>query len=475
MHAPLVAPWFVALALLSSPAAAEVKLADVFGNEMVLQRDRKIAVWGEAAPGEAIEVSLADRKANTTADTQGRWRVELEPLAAGGPHELVARGTNEVKLHDVLIGEVWLCSGQSNMEWPVMDTDGGPEAVSSAKSERMRYLRVEHASSDEPQTHFVGAWRRCTPKVVEGASAVAYYFGRELEAELDVPIGLIQVTQSGAPAEPFTPRALMEKDPELGPALRRFARKKKSEPGALFNGMILPLTPFAIRGVVWYQGESNVGQAGLYRRLLPTLIGGWRAAFGQGDFPFLIVQLPSIGDPSHDCGESTWAELRDAQASTRELPNVDFAVTLDLPATSDVHPHNKQPVAHRIALLARAAVYGQKVDAFGPRMAAVAFDGPRARVTFERAEGLTKPTARPIRGFQLAGADRAWHCATARLDGVTVVVTCDEVSKPIAVRYGWADHPDLDLVDASGLPAEPFRSDDWPLTEAPAPRTSGGR
>jgi sialate O-acetylesterase len=213
----------------------------------------------------------------------------------------------------------------------------------------------------------------------------------------------------------------------------------------------------------------------VYRRLLPTMIGGWRAAFSRSDLPFLIVQLPSYGEVSRTCGDSSWAELREAQALARKLPNVELAITLDLPASNDLHPRGKRPVAQRLAALARATVYGEKVDAFGPRMSAVTIDGPRVRVRFEHAEGLAKATTRALRGFQLAGANRVWHFSSARIDGTEVIVTSDDVSKPVAVRYGWGDRPEVDLIDGSGLPAEPFRSDDWPLSEAPTPPTTGGR
>ncbi|MCC6406865.1 MAG: sialate O-acetylesterase [Planctomycetes bacterium] len=467
LRSKLLGAWLVTTCAVS--ASAEVRLADVFGASMVLQRDRPLAIWGEAAPGESIEVELAERRATTLAGPEGLWRVELAPLSAGGPHELFVRGTNELRLNDVLIGDVWLCAGQSNMEWAVVESEGADEALAAAKPERMRFLRVAHADAKERRAHFEGVWMRCEPKVVEGMSAVAFHFARELEQARGVPIGIVQATRSGAPAEPFVPREVMEADPELGPALRRYARREQSEPGALFNAMIAPLAPFALRGVLWYQGESNVDYAATYRTLLPTLIQSWRATFGQPELPFLVVQLPGWGEPATRPGESAWAELREAQALSRSLPRVELAITLDLPASTAFHPREKRPIAHRLALLARARVLGEKLDALGPRMKSVAFESRDVRVRFDHAEGLRSTSARELSGFQLAGADRKWHDARARIEGEDVVVSAESVPAPVAVRYGWADLPAVDLVDGSGLPAEPFRSDDWPLSTTPKP------
>jgi sialate O-acetylesterase len=454
-----------------SRASADVRLADVFGSGMVLQRERTLAIWGDASPGEAVVVEIANRRAETHAAADGKWRVALEPLAAGGPFELHARGANSVVLDDVLVGDVWLCAGQSNMEWPTGESEGAREALAAADPTRLRFLRMPNSDARQPQSHFTGAWERCSADVARGISAVGYLFAVELEASVDVPIGIVQATQAGAPAEPFTPREALTADPELAPALRRFARKEKSAPGALFNAMIAPLAPFAWRGVLWYQGEANVEYAAVYRRLLPTMIDAWRRAFEQPELPFLVVQLPSFGDVKYEPAESKWAELREAQSLARRLPRVELAITLDLPASNDVHPRDKRPIARRLALLARAVVHGERIEAFGPRFRAVEIEGESVRVHFEHAERLRKAGAGPLRGFQLAGEDRAWRFADARIDGEDVVVRAAGVRRPVAVRYGWADHPEVDLENGARLPAEPFRSDDWPLsTLAPAPR-----
>lgn len=462
------------VASLATRSAAEIRVADVFGESMVIQRDRPIVVWGDASPGEDVEVVLATSRASTTAGADGRWRVELAALSAGGPHELVVRGSDLVRFGDVLVGDVWLCSGQSNMEWAVLHSEGAETARETADPAKLRFLRVPHADAATPQTRFDGQWQRCTPETVDGISAVSWYFAVELATRLDVPIGIVQATKSGAPAEPFVPRAALEADPELAPALRRLARAEHSRPGALYNAMIAPLAPFALRGVLWYQGESNVEFASTYRRLLPTLIQSWRATFADAALPFLIVQLPSWGEPSRTPKESPWAELREAQALARTLPNVECAVTLDLPASTEVHPREKRPIAHRLALLARARVYGEEVDAYGPRLRAVEFEGDRARVRFDHADGL-RSAERAVRGFQLAGADRVWHFAEAWIEDGSVVVRSQAVRRPIAVRYGWSDlategPATVDLFDGSGLPAEPFRSDAWPSTPRAKPR-----
>ena len=457
------------LSLVLAPLArADVKLAGMFGDSMVLQRDKPIAVWGTAGAGEEVAVALAGKSAHAKAGDDGRWSVRLEALPAGGPFELVVTGASEIRLHDVLVGEVWIVAGQSNAEMPLSETENGSAEAAQAHSARLRLFREEEADSPTPLADLKGGpWKSLAPENASVWPALGYYFATELQGALDVPVGLIQCTQSGSPAEPWTERAALEQDPELKPALQRFARKSKSMPGALFNGMLAPLAPFAIRGVLWYQGESNAMFAKQYRRLFPALIGGWRKLCAQGDFPFLFVQLAGYGPQPSEPGESQWAELREAQALARALPNTGMALALDIGDAASLHPTNKRELGHRLALVARAQVYGQKVECRGPAFKSFEIQGDSVRVHFDHAgESLRVRGEGAVLGFALAGADRKFHWADAKIEGDTLVLKSAQVPAPVAVRYGWADNPPCNLVNSAGLPAEPFRTDDW---TAPAP------
>lgn len=468
----ILTPILAALTVLAPPARAEVRLAEIFGSGMVLQRGTSVPVWGWAEPGATVLVALQQQSVSATADAQGRWTARLSALEAGGPFEMVVQGPNKIVLGDVFIGEVWLCAGQSNLGWPLELAEGGATEAAKARWKHLRWFKVTDADAQQPREHLEGAWNTCNSDSARGFSAVAYWFAKEIESALEVPIGIIECSAAGTPAEVWTDRAALERDPALAPSLRRWARKEKSNPGARYNAMIAPLAPFAIRGVVWYQGESNVAFAGQYQKLFPTLIASWRARFGQGDFPFLFVQLPGFGATAKAPGPSAWAELREAQAQALALPNTAMAIAIDLGAGDDLHPPKKREVGERLARIARARVYGQTVPSRGPTFGSFAIEGKTVRVRFTNAEGLRVRGGGKPNGFALAGADKRFVWADAKIEDESVVLRAPAVAQPIAVRFLWSDEPESNLENAAGLPAEPFRTDDW---SDEVPGNDGGR
>ena len=644
-------------------ARADVRTPSLFGDNMVLQQGPKARVWGTARAGERVTVRLAGRAARATADGRGRWQAFLGPLKAGGPFELTVEGSNRLVFRNVLIGEVWVCSGQSNMEWPLARAAGGPEDAAAANDHELRFFTVAHKTAAEPQADVDGRWTVATPEEALRFSAVAFYFGRELRNRLRVPVGLIHTSWGGTPAESWTSREVLAADPALKPILdrheeamrnlpelrreydRRLAEWNKQNekiiqrdegnkgealgfadpahdhsawqrmslpqqwenaglkvdgaiwfrrevnvpaqlagralvlslgaiddhdttyfngervgatgvetpnayaaprryrvpgrlvragrnvvavrvfdalggggfagppgemrlsaesdaeaipldgpwaykpeavvpareidysnhpgprpgpeshynPVVLYNAMIAPLTPFRIRGAIWYQGESNAGRAHQYRTLFPAMIRNWRSAWGQGDFPFYFVQLANWRARKAEPSESDWAELREAQSLTmRSVPRTGMAVTVDIGDANDIHPRNKRDVGLRLARWALADTYGQKIEPSGPLHDSHSVEGDKVRVRFKHARGLKTSDGRAPVGFAVAGADRKFVWAEARVEGDAVVVWSREVPRPVAVRYAWADNPAINLYNSDDLPASPFRTDDWP-------------
>ncbi len=666
--------WFVAmiaLALALSPASAaqpespppsglerlagggRLSLPALFSDHMVLQRDCRVPVWGTASTGAPITVSIAGRSVRAKAGPDGRWSVRLAPLAAGGPHELrVTAADTLVVLHDVMVGEVWLASGQSNME---MTVDGWGKVlnfeaeVAAADQPDIRLFHVPNRVAYAPRLDLPGvSWQRCSPATVREFSAVAYFFGRHLQRELHVPVGLVQATWGGTEVESWTRAGALQRFPEFakplqavgeratgdtdawraefqrataawfaaipkgdrgsvatppwsdpavddrdwspmtlptgwenaghpdldgvvwfrrhvdvpaswsgrdltlqlgriddvdttyfdgvavghdsvynrprvytvpgrlvtpgphviavrvydwigggglwgdaemmklaasasdsialaGPWLHRVSLDLAElgprprdpddphQPGVLANGMIAPLAPYAIRGAIWYQGEANVARAEQYRELFPAMIRDWRAWWGQGPFPFLFVQLAGFLDPPKEPGESDWAELREAQAMALATPNTGMAVAIDIGDAKDIHPRNKQEVGRRLALVALDQVYGNGGVSSGPRFRSMRVEGRSLRLRFDHtARGLKARTGAAPHGFAVAGEDKVFHWAEARIAGDEVELTCDAVQHPVAARYGWAANPECDLEGGTGLPASPFRTDRWP-------------
>ena len=499
----------VLLTCVATPALADVRLSPLFSDHMVLQQGAPVPIWGNAEPGEQVTVTVGDAKATATADAGGKWTVRIGPLPAGGPLELSISGRNRITIRDVLVGEVWVCSGQSNMEWSV-NASGNPEQERAAANyPAIRMFTVKKSVVSKPTQSLEGSWAVCSPATVGNFSAVGYYFGRELHKSLNVPVGLIHTSWGGTPAESWTERSALEEDSDLRPILQRWEQqlekfkqelpqqaataveKWKAEaeradaagrpipplnlpdprsspwrPSGLYNAMIAPLLPYGIKGAIWYQGESNAGRAYQYRKLLPAMIGTWRKAWGQGDFPFYIVSLANFRPQSPEPGDSDWAELREAQTLTSmAVPNSGQAITIDIGEANDIHPKNKQDVGRRLALVALAKTYGQNIRFSGPVYDAMKVEGGSVRLTFKHthgglvARGADAPT---LKGFAVAGEDRKWHWADARIDADnTVVVRSDKVPRPVAVRYAWANNPACNLYNHAGLPAVPFRTDDW--------------
>ncbi|HSD66347.1 MAG TPA: family 43 glycosylhydrolase, partial [Vicinamibacteria bacterium] len=650
-------------ALAAPPAAyADVRLPALVGSHMVLQRDVPSRVWGWAAPGETVRVSVGAASGEATATADGRWTLELAPQPAGGPFVMRISGRRTDRLEDVWFGEVWVASGQSNMEFPLAQATGGPEAAAS-DCDGLRVFTVAKATSLVPKDDVSGQWAACDAATAPGFSAVAFFFGQELHRALGVKVGLVHSSWGGTPAEAWTSRAALEAEPSLRPlvadldlalndveARKSFAarleaweaanyhedvaneglargwakpeaaptgwsrmdlpqqwekagmaidgavwfrravevpaawagrdlrlslgalddfdttyfdgvevgRTGKETPGywavprqyavpgglvrggravvavrvfdhyggggfsgvapdlwiapaddpaakvplagpwecrverslppatpdfatqprdpspdnpnsptVLFGAMIAPLTPLAIRGAIWYQGESNAGAAFQYRTLFPAMIRDWRRAWGRGELPFLFVQLANYMGRAAEPGDSQWAELREAQALTLGLPHTGMAVAIDVGEAADIHPRNKKEVGSRLARWALADTYGREVGKSGPLYRSSSVEGAALRVRFDHAEGLVTADGAAPKGFAVAGAERTWRWAAARIDGDSVVVSSPDVARPVAVRYAWADNPEATLRNGAGLPASPFRTDDWPMLTAP--------
>lgn len=453
-------------------ASAAVRLPRVFGSGMVLQRDAPVPVWGWGDVGEKVTVEIAGEKQTAAVGPDGRWRVDLSPKPAGGPFELKISATNKVVFNDVLFGDVWICAGQSNMGFSLRRAKNADAEIATANYPNLRFLTVPTKSATEPQTDFNATWTACSPKTARDFSAVAYFFGRRLRETIQVPVGLIEVAWGGASCEAWIEPRLLVEHPELS-GLASPARLEKTpenqRAGALRNGMLEPLKPFAIKGVVWYQGEANAGRAWQYRLLFPIAVESWRQDWEQGDFPVYFVQLANFMAPRPQPGNSSWAELREAQSqAARQLRNVGCAVAIDVGEAADVHPKDKKPVGERLALLALARTYGVDVVCDGPEFRSMKIDGNRVVLTFDNTDGGLKIGSNAqcdgaeLLGFAVAGADRKFYWAKAEIDGETVVVSAPEVERPVAVRYAWADNPICNLTNGAGLPASPFRSDVWP-------------
>ena len=499
----------VGLWLAVTVAAGAVRLPDLFDDNMVLQRGRPIPVWGVAEPGEQVTVTLAGQQAVVQADAGGKWLVRLPAMAAGGPYELKAYGTNSGEtLTNVAVGEVWVCSGQSNMEWQVKNSVHAEEEIAAARYPQIRSFTVTKAVAVEPLPECDGRWEVCSPRTVGNFTAVGYFFARELHRALGVPVGIINTSWGGTPAESWTSLAALQADAALQPIvtgreqwLSNYAagvlareqrvhewmataqaaqqagkllplppaleypddpRKNAWLPSGLYNGMIAPLLPYGIAGAIWYQGESNAGRAYQYRTLFPTMIRDWRQAWGQGDFPFLFVQLANFMGTPAEPAESAWAELREAQLMTLSLPATGMATIIDIGDAQDIHPRNKQDVGSRLALAAQAIAYGRRLVYSGPIYRSMTVEGDQVRLRFAHTGGRLVAKGGPLRGFAVAGEDRQFHWAEAKIEGGMVTVRSAQVARPVAVRYAWADNPACNLYNQAGLPASPFRTDDWP-------------
>ena len=519
----------------------------IFGDHMVLQQAAKLPVWGWAAPGETVTVAFAGQKATTVAGDDGSWRVDLKPVDPSGEAAvLTVSGKNTLVFTDVLVGDVWIASGQSNMEFGLQTDSRGTNAIASANDPKIRLFFVPWATALKPQTDIRrgtppsplnGQWQVCRPETLRadwgwhGFSAVGYYFARDIREVTGNPVGMIATYKGGTPAESWTSVSGLEKNPALGhyvtehekivdnyaaaqaaypgrQAEFRSAQKKWKAadekaraagkplpeasaprpppapdggfgaPGDLFNGMVAPLIPYAIKGVIWYQGEGNANsttQACEYATLFPRMISDWREKWDQGDFPFLYVQLPNINRAAREPSEGKWPWLRESQLKTLSLPNTGMAVTIDIGEAENLHPPDKLYVGKRLALAARHLAYDEQQVCSGPIYDSMSVEGNKIRLKFKNvggglklgtppptAAGKTLPPPTELTGFGIAGADQKFVWARAVIDGNTVLVFTDTVSLPVAVRYDWGQNPPGDLYNQEGLPASPFRTDNWP-------------
>ncbi len=473
------APHLCALLALAAPAAADLRLAPLLQEHAVLQRETTVPVRGWTAPGAEVTVT-ADWSAeprSARADARGAFSVPLRTPEAGGPYALiVSAGGEELRLADVLVGDVWIASGQSNMQWPLFQAAGGEEAAAAASDARLRLFTVEPAFAAAEEQECAGAWAPCAPAAARDFSAVGFFFGSALAAELDVPVGIVDSSFGGTVAEAWiSAHALRAQFPEFADDLERMSALaagdeaqplpasgspwlNQNRPAALWNAMVAPLAGTPIRGVIWYQGESNRERHAQYRRLFPALIADWRKRFGQGDFPFYFVQLAPFDYPG-DAGEL--ALLREAQAEAQLVPYTGMAVTMDVGDPADIHPRDKRTVGERLAALALAGTYGRAVPCRGPTFRSLSVEGGAARLLFDGAEGLTSRGAPPA-SFELAGADRVFHPAEARIEGEAILLASPEVPEPAAVRFAWRAADASNVWNGAGLPLSSFRTDRWP-------------
>lgn len=447
-------------AILSSGLHADVKPNILFTDGAVLQRGQNVPVWGTANDGEKVTVEFAGQTATTTAQG-GKWKVELKPLEVGGPFSMKISGDNEVTVNNLLVGEVWVASGQSNMEWKFNSSHEPGVEGPKAKYPQIRMITAAKVASLVPLDEIQGKWQECSPETVGGFSAVAYYFARDLHAKLGVPVGIISTSWGGTPAQAWTSAEGFEGHPELkGYADQRKAAAEKPPekgpgpnfPSALYNAMIAPVVPYGMKGVIWYQGESNAGQSKQYQTLFPAMIADWRTKWKVGDFPFLFVQIaPFKGQPP---------EIREAQFLTlAKSKNTAMAVTTDYGDANDIHPKQKEPVGHRLSLAARALAYGEKIVYSGPLYSEMKAAGDKAWISFSHVGGGLVAKDGDLKGFTIAGADGKFLPAKAEIKGDKVSVSAEGVSAPKAVRYGWDNVPDVNLFNRDGLPASPFRTD----------------
>jgi sialate O-acetylesterase len=518
MHTPrpvfrLLAALSFTLAALPCARATDVALNPLFGDHSVLQRDKPLPIWGTAGAGDTVVVTFHGQSAKAVAGADGRWMARLGPFPASAvPSDLVASSSNTVTIHDVLVGEVWLCGGQSNMEFKVDDggftyhVNNSRDELAAASYPLIRQIEIKRAVSTTPVSiPETKGWKVASPDTVGVFTAVGYFFARDIHRATGVPVGIILSCWGGTPVESWMDDAARASTSVSATLDARWAKAKadwppervarypaqmdawnKAEanatathtknplhwpqppasddsparPGGLFNAMIYPLEPAAIRGVLWYQGEANVGHASEYAELFSTMIRSWRQGFGQGDVPFYFVQLANFGTP-YEFNDRGWAQLRDAQAAALALPATGMAVTIDIGDPANIHPRNKQEVGRRLALIAKANVYGVAPEVSGPMFAGATIEGPSIRVHFTHSGNELEARGGPPATVEVAGADKVFHPAFTEIQVDTLLVSSPDVAAPVAVRYAWTNAPSPNLYSDDGLPVVPFRSDAW--------------
>lgn len=496
---------------------ANVKLASPFGDHMVLQRNKTVPVWGTASPGEKVTITFNNQKKSTITASDGTWSIRLGKLKAGGPFTMTAAGANAITFQDVYVGEVWLCSGQSNMDFTVAREDrywcgvfNEKQEVAEADYPLIRVFDTDFAPRLEPQKDVTGTWEIVSPQTVGHMSAIAYFFARDLQKKMKVPVGLITTAFGASTAEAWTSNSALVSNPEFATLLNNFQNKisnylsdtaakskykkendawriasaKAKEEGkdqprgpknpdpvmdqhnpfVLWNGMVAPLVPYAIQGVLWYQGESNSPTASIYRDLMETLIIDWRKQWNQGAFPFLYVQLANIGKEIETIPAAGGAEAikREAQLLNLSIPNTAMVVAIDNADPLDmlnVHPKNKQEIGKRMVLAARAIAYGEKITYSGPVYDSMQIIGNTIHLKFKSIDKGLLCKGDKLKGFAIAGEDKKFVWADAKIVGNSIIVSSPDIAKPIAVRYGWGSNPPISLYNMADLPASPFRTD----------------
>lgn len=504
--------WLISLGCLialSHTVQAEVRLPSIFSDHAVVQCGMKVPIWGWAEPGEKVTVTVGKMQSVTQADKDGKWKTTIGPFELGAKLTLQVNGSNAITIKDVLAGEVWLCSGQSNMAMTVQRSKDFEKEKAAASHSEIRMFKTSLNPQPKPQEKVAGRWVVCSPATVGGFTATGYFFARKIHQELKCPVGLVNSSVGGTAVEAWTSMDVQRNDAKLKPIFRQWnrlddafdedqakaryqkqlaagkekaakARKEgkrpprrprqpvkpsldRNYPSNLYNGMIAPLIPYGIRGALWYQGERNarnVESAMLYRHQLPLLIRDWRKRWDQGAFPFYFVQLPNFKARSDDPGaESAWAVMRESMAETLKVPRTAMAITIDVGEARDIHPKNKQAVGQRLAMAALANVYEKEGVASGPLYQSHAIDGNRVVVTFDHVGNGLKVKGDVLKGFAIAGSNGKWQWAQAKVDGNKVVVWHPDIAEPKAVRYGWGDNPEVSLYNSAGLPAGPFRTD----------------
>lgn len=487
--------------------SAQVKLPALVSDNMVLQQNTKVNLWGWASPNEKINIQLgwSNLPVNVTADAEGNWKTTVEtPKGGETTYDIIIEASNKITLKNILIGEVWLCSGQSNMFFPVGREEGTwktgvknyEEEVKNAVFPNIRLFTVALNASAKPLEDVTGSWKICSPESIKTFSAVAYFFGRDLYQKLNVPIGLLSTSWGGTKAEAWTAQSVLEEDVAFLPILQEDAKnekvyqekleayylaltneriasaanapksqlkKPKKEPNktsyVLYNAMLHPLVNYTIKGTIWYQGESNSGKAYLYRSLFPTMVKSWREEWKQGEFPFYYVQItPHKGQN---------AEIREAQLmSLKTIPSSGMVVTTDVGDAQNIHPIDKQTVGYRLALIARAKTYGEnKLVYSGPIFNHMKIKKQKVQLFFDYADSGLKKTGDTLKEFEIAGNDQVFYPAEAKIEGKTIIVTSPKVKEPAAVRFAWKAVPEPNLFNNENLPASPFRTDEWVLVE----------
>lgn len=501
----------IALSATAVTTSAKVTLPTVFGSDMVLQRDIEVPVWGWADPGERVSVRVAGKQAQTTADTSGTWILKLPPIEAGGPHTMTVCGTNQIDLTNVLVGEVWLCSGQSNMDMGINQVQNGQTEREQANYSQIRLFEIPYKQAPEACRDCDAKWRECTSDTVgqggfagAGFSAVAYFFGRDIHKELGVPVGLIKASFGGTRIEPWTPPEGFELHPQYSdiltmvreatpkhrarmvqamgemeswlPQARRAADSGAAippppawpkhelddikKPTSLYNGMIYPIVPYAIRGALWYQGESNREDQLKYTDRMRALVDGWRKVWQSNDMPFYYVQIA----PFHYYDPPEWTTaLWEAQLKAMAIPHTGMVVTTDLVDNiQDIHPKLKQEVGARLARWALAKTYGRRDIIYsGPIYDSMKREGNAIRIKFRHADGLRSRDGGPLNWFAISGSDRKFEKAEAHIDGTDLLVSSPAVPEPVAVRFAWDQEAQPNFVNGANLPASPFRTDSW--------------